>query len=196
MSNPTTYRPSPADSTPESEGARRSGWLWIGFLVPLVALGVLVMAGQGDPDTSGQTGAAPEFSLPDAAGRAVSLDSILEGGDALIYFSMGVGCDGCFAQIPEAIEGLAARGLQLVPVMVDPPALVAAEAARFGITTPILIDASREVSEAYGMLGVYGHADRPSHSFALVRSDGSLGWMKHYATMFVPLSQLLSDIGA
>ena len=80
--------------------------------------------------------------------------------------------------------------------MVDAPNRVAAEAARFDITTPILIDGSREVSEAYGMLGIYGHSDRPSHSFALVRSDGTVDWIKHYATMFVPLDQLLSDMGA
>jgi peroxiredoxin len=164
--------------------------------VPLVAIALLVIAGQGDPGASMEEGVAPGFDLPDTQGRTVSLDAILQQGDALLYFSMGVGCDGCFAQIPEAIEGLQAQGLQLVPVMVDSTARVAAEASRFGITTPILIDGSREVSEAYGMLGVYGHSDRPSHSFALVHRDGTIGWVKHYETMFVPLDQLLSDMGA
>jgi hypothetical protein len=51
------------------------------------------------------------------------------------------------------------------------------------------------VSQAYGMLGVYGHSDRPSHSFALVRADGTVASVKHYATMFVPLDQLLTDMG-
>jgi peroxiredoxin len=86
----------------------------------------------------------------------LSLDEILTQGDALLYFSMGVGCDGCFAQIPEALTGLQERGLQLVPIMVDPADRVAQEAARIGVATPILIDESREVSHAYGMLGV-GH---------------------------------------
>ncbi len=52
--------------------------------------------------------------------------------------------------------------------MVDPAPLVAAEAQRFGITNPILIDADRSVSRAYGMIGIYGHQGRPSDSFALV----------------------------
>jgi hypothetical protein len=80
--------------------------------------------------------------------------------------------------------------------MVDPAPLVAAEAARFGIETPILIDADARVSQDYGMVGVYGHADRPSHSFALVRQDGSIGWVRHYAEMFVPVDALLAELDA
>jgi hypothetical protein len=45
------------------------------------------------------------------------------------------------------------------------------------------------------MLGVYGHADRPSHSFALVRKDGTIAAVEHYATMFVPSQQFLADLG-
>jgi peroxiredoxin len=165
--------------------------------VPLVVLLVVVIVGAvaGEPGSAIESERAPGFTLPTSAGGTVSLDQILARGDALLYFSMGVGCDGCFNQIPEALDGLEARGLQLVPVMVDRADWVAREAVRFGITTPILIDESRQVSEAYGMLGVYGHSDRPSHSFALVRADGTVAWVKHYATMFVTVDQLLADMG-
>ena len=98
--------------------------LWIAFLIPLVVAVAIVIVGSlsGEPSSEIEAGPAPGFSLPTTAGGLVSLDEILSGGDdALLYFSMGVGCDGCFAQIPEAIEGLAARGVNLVPVMVDPP---------------------------------------------------------------------------
>jgi hypothetical protein len=44
------------------------------------------------------------------------------------------------------------------------------------------------------MMGIYGHSDRPSHSFALVHQDGTISWVKHYSTMFVPLDQLLADM--
>jgi hypothetical protein len=50
------------------------------------------------------------------------------------------------------------------------------------------------VAEAYGMVGVYGHADRPSHSFALVRQDGTIGWVRHYAEMFVPSDALFDEL--
>ena len=176
---------------------RVSPWAWLGFAVPLVVVAAIVIAGavSGEPGSDLEATQAPGFRLPTSDGGEVSLEEILAGGDALLYFSMGVGCDGCFAQIPEVADPLEARGLALVPVMVDRPDMVAQEASRFGITVPVLIDESREVSAAYGMLGVYGHPDRPSHSFALVRADGTVAWVKHYATMFVPLDQLLIDMG-
>ena len=176
---------------------RVSPWAWVGLVVPLAALLAIIVVGavSGEPGSAIEAELAPGFTLPTSVGGSESLDEILAQGDALLYFSMGVGCDGCFTQIPEAAAGLQERGLQLVPVMVDRPDTVSREAARFGITMPILIDQTREVSEAYGMLGVYGHGDRPSHSFALVRADGTVAWVKHYATMFVPLDQLLSDMG-
>lgn len=179
------------------KGRRVSPWAWVGLAVPLAVLLVIIIVGSvaSEPGSAIEAQQAPAFTLPDTGGGAQSLDQILARGDALLYFSMGVGCDGCFDQISEAAAGLQARGMQLVPVMVDEPELVAHEAARFGITTPILIDESREVSDAYGMLGIYGHGDRPNHSFALVRADGTVAWVKHYATMFVPLDQLLADMG-
>jgi hypothetical protein len=47
---------------------------------------------------------------------------------------------------------------------------------------------------AYGMVGIYGHGDRPSHSFALVRQDGTVAWVRHYAEMFVPADELLGEL--
>jgi hypothetical protein len=46
------------------------------------------------------------------------------------------------------------------------------------------------------MLGIYGHSDRPSHSFALVGRDGTIKWVKHYATMFVPVDEFVADLSA
>jgi peroxiredoxin len=139
--------------------------------------------------------AAP-FELVGTNGQTASLEESLAEGDALLYFSMGVGCDGCFAQIPELEAALAERGMSFVPIMVDPVDVVAAEAARFGIERPILIDSASAVSEAYGMVGIYGHGDRPSHSFALVRQTGEIAWVRHYAEMFVPADALLGELDA
>lgn len=198
MTKQTTRRRSPAQVHGGAGDRSSSLWKWVGFLLPLAAIVVLVAVGtlQGEPGSDVESGRAPGFVLPATDGSEVSLEQVIADGDALLYFSMGVGCDGCFAQIPEAAVGLEAQGIRLVPVMVDPAERVAVEATRFGIDTPILIDRDRSVSEAYGMLGVYGHTDRPSHSFALVRSDGTVGWVKHYATMFVPLEQLLAEMPA
>lgn len=189
--NTTKTRPRPVS---HRSAPRTSMWRWIGFAAIPVSLAVLVALStvSGTPDTAPEE--AIDFELPTANGESVALAETLAEGDTLLYFSMGVGCDGCFAQIPEIEQAVAERGLSLLPIMVDPAPMVAAEASRFGIDTPILIDGGAEVSQLYGMVGVYGHADRPSHSFALVRQDGSVGWVRHYAEMFVPSDALFAEL--
>ncbi len=174
--------------------AKRSPWRWVGFAAPLLFLaGLTALSVIKETDPEGP-GVAPGFELATTGGERVSLDQALTRGDTLLYFSMGVGCDGCFAQIPEIEAAVAERGMTLLPIMVDPASMVAAEATRFGINTPILIDPGAKVSEAYGMVGIHGHSDRPSHSFALVRQDGTVGWVRHYAEMFVPAGDLFWEL--
>lgn len=170
---------------------------WLLLAIPVVALAVAIaanVASESGQRATGDRSVATDFVLSATTGDTVALDDVLADGDALVYFSMGVGCDGCFAQIPEVDDALTDRGIQLVPIMVDPPDLLAQEAARFGIDRPILVDHDRSVSDAYGMLGQFGHGDRPSHSFAHVAIDGTIEHTLHYATMFVPLEQLLADL--
>jgi peroxiredoxin len=168
---------------------------WLLFLLPVIILAGVMAAGvAGDLQPTDTEGPAPAFTLPTTTGEQVALSDVLADGDALVYFSMGIGCDGCFAQIPEIAGALEHLGITLVSVMIDPVEPLAREQARFGIESPILVDADRRVSDAYGMLGQFGHGDRPSHSFALVRSDGTITRTLHYATMFVPLDQLLDDL--
>ena len=177
---------------------RPSPWKWVGFVAPLAVIAALVVAGSlsGTPGEEVIGSPAPDFTLQTTSGETMSLDSVLAGGgEALLYFSMGVGCDGCFAQIPEIDAALAERNITLVPIMVDSPAQVSAEASRFEISGPILIDSDRAVSAAYEMMGIYGHADRPSHSFALVGQDRQISWVHHYATMFVPADELFLEMG-
>jgi hypothetical protein len=85
-----------------------------------------------------------------------------------------------------------------VPEITEPVdvVMITTEAARFGITRPILIDSDRRASDAYGMMGIYGHGDRPSHSFALVRRSGEVAWVRHYAEMFVPADSLVGGMDA
>ncbi len=168
---------------------------WLGLAIPAVLLvGVMLLGGGEISEKSGVGATAPDFALPSTAQTTVTLDDALAEGDALLYFSMGVGCDGCFAQIPEIEERLSEMGINLVSVMVQPSEQVDTVARQFGIESPILIDEDLTVSNAYDMLGVYGHSDRPSHSFALVSKDRTIKWVKHYATMFVPIDDFLSDL--
>jgi peroxiredoxin len=190
-----------ADHPPRLPRRRRPGaksltGMWLAFLAPVAAIGLLVaVAALTGSDADQQPGGpAPGFTLPDTEGGTVALADVLAEGDALLYFSMGVGCDGCFLQIPEIAGQLEERGIALVPIMVDRPDWLASEAHRLGVHTPIAVDADRSVSAAYGMLGQYGHGDVPSHSFALVRSDGEMAWTRHYAEMFVPAEKFFDDL--
>lgn len=195
---PATEPPADADAEP-ARPTRRSRWTtWLGLLVPLAAVGALVATDALTDQPATAIGAtAPDFTLPDTTGDTESLDEALAEGTegVVVYFSMGVGCGGCFAQIPEITDTLASHGLRLVSVMVDDAEIARVEAERYGATTPIALDADRTVSEAYGMLGAYGHDDRPSHSFALIGPDRTVRDVRHYAEMFVPAEQLLSDLG-
>jgi peroxiredoxin len=169
-------------------------WAWVGFLsVPAILVALVVVSSLTEVAGTSLAQAIP-FELEGTDGRTVSLEETLATGDALLYFSMGVGCDGCFAQIPELEAAVAERGLTLVPIMIDPAQTVAGEAARFGIERPILIDRGAKVSSAYGMVGIYGHSDRPSHSFALVRQNGDVAWVRHYAEMFVASDALFAEL--
>ncbi len=174
----------------------RSPWPWIGLVVPLALIAALAIFGSGDDSTTtiSPDASATMFELPTSNGTTFALRDALAESDVLLYFSMGVGCDGCFAQIPEVDEALAARDIKLVPIMVQDPDLVMATADSWGITQPILIDANRAVSDAYGMLGINGHSDRPSHSIAFVEQDGTLAYVKHYSTMFVEADDMLADL--
>lgn len=200
MSTTPATEPAPDLQLPAAPPARPGrGWLaWVGLLLPLLAIGALVAAETLRPATDPATigAVAPDFELADTAGGTQSLERALaEGSDgAMLYFSMGVGCGGCFAQIPEIEPALTERGIRLVSVVVDDPDITRIEAERYGATGPIALDLDRSVSEAYGMLGVYGHGDRPSHSFVRVDAEGTITDVRHYAEMFVPLEQLLADL--
>jgi peroxiredoxin len=188
--------------TPRRRGTKSLVGVWAAFLAPVVAVGLLFAAASlapSDEDSGedpGAGGVAPDFTLADTIGGTVQLSDVIAERDALLYFSMGVGCDGCFLQIPEIAAELDARGIALVPIMVDRPDWLAAEAARLGVDMPIVVDTDRSVSAAYGMLGQYGHGDVPSHSFALVRQDGEVAWVRHYAEMFVPADRFFADLPA
>lgn len=171
---------------------------WVAFLAPAFAIaGIIIAAGAlsgSDDEPAAADGAAPDFTLTDTAGDTVQLAEVLQERDALLYFSMGVGCDGCFLQIPEIAAELEERDIEFLPIMVDRADWLAAEAERLQVGMPIVVDPDRSVSEAYGMVGQQGHGDRPSHSFALVRQSGELAWVRHYVEMFVPSDQFFAEM--
>ncbi len=163
----------------------------------MAGLGLLLYLGSRSPRGGATPGTvAPPFTLPSTDGGEVSLADY-RGRDVLLYFNEGVGCDPCFYQMLELERGadlLAREGLTVLPIVVNPLADVQRELARFGVTTPYLIDADKEVSSAYGVLGTGMHAHLPGHTFVLVDGSGRIRWQREYPSMFVSTEDLVAAV--
>lgn len=93
-----------------------------------------------------------------------------------------------------------ATGAKLVSISTDPAAEQAPEARALGITVPMLVD-DGTVTEMYGTDEFALANGEPSHTFALVDSNGNLVWLKDYGapdnperTMYVEINELVDHI--
>ena len=170
-----------------------SGTVAAGLAVAAVAI-VFALATQ-NRDTPA-TGVAPTFTLPTSDGGSISLEE-MRGHPVLLYFSEGVGCDACFAQMADIEASSSAfdrLGVQVVPIMVNPASDVVPAAAGFGLKTPIALDTAKAVSGEYGVLGTGMHAGLPGHSFILVDATGTIAWQANFPSMYVSSDELLRTI--
>ncbi len=98
---------------------------------------------------------APDFTLSDAQGNAVSL-SALRGKRVIIYFypaAMTPGCTKQACDFRDSLSSLAAAGFAVIGISPDSPAKLAKFAERDGLTFPLLSDPDRKVLDAYGAYG-------------------------------------------
>ena len=98
---------------------------------------------------------APEFTLPDAEGKPVSL-SALRGQRVIVYFypaAMTPGCTKEACDFSESLPDLGKAGLTVLGISPDAPAKLARFRDKEHITFPLLSDPEREVIAAYGAYG-------------------------------------------
>lgn len=98
---------------------------------------------------------APDFTLPDATGKPVSL-SDLRGRRVVVYFypaAMTPGCTTEACDFRDNLASLAAAGVAVIGISRDEPAKLAKFAAREHLNYPLLSDPSRKVHDAYGTWG-------------------------------------------
>ncbi|MGX5357692.1 thioredoxin-dependent thiol peroxidase [Kocuria sp. KH4] len=98
---------------------------------------------------------APDFTLPDAQGRPVSLAD-LRGRRVVVYFYPKASTPGCTTQacdFRDSLERFAADGFAVVGVSPDTPEALARFADAESLTFPLLSDADHRVAEAYGAWG-------------------------------------------
>jgi peroxiredoxin len=143
----------------------------------------------------------PAFMERDViSGRTISSKSLFRR-KTLLFFSEGVMCQACFEQIrglEQMGNVLERRGIELVSITPDSKADLEQAIAQYGITTSVISDDDRDMSEAFNTLGQGMHADMPGHAFVLVEKGRVLWqrdyWLSPYKTMYVEPQELLADI--
>jgi peroxiredoxin/uncharacterized membrane protein YphA (DoxX/SURF4 family) len=110
---------------------------------------------------------APQFSLPSAAGRVVSLQDLLADNRACVLTFVHPGCGGCTTLLPELARWHDTVTERLALTLVtQAEAMEAEKLARDHALTDVLIDEQSTVMRAYGATAV--------PSSVLVASDGTV----------------------
>jgi peroxiredoxin/uncharacterized membrane protein YphA (DoxX/SURF4 family) len=110
---------------------------------------------------------APQFSLPSAAGRVVSLQDLLADKRACVLTFVSPGCGPCAALLPDLARWHDTVTERLALTLVAPVEATQAEAlARQHALNDVLIDEQATVMHAYGVWG--------TPSAILVASDGTV----------------------
>jgi thioredoxin-dependent peroxiredoxin len=102
---------------------------------------------EGDP--------APDFTLPDQAGRDVSLAD-LSGQTVVLYFYPRADTPGCTAQacgVRDHSRDYDQIGARVIGISPDPVGAVRRFADKFGLDFTLLADEDHAVAEAYGTWG-------------------------------------------
>jgi peroxiredoxin Q/BCP len=147
---------------------------------------------RGDP--------APSFSLPDQAGKVVSLGDF-KGRRALVYFYPKAGTPGCTAQACGLRDVLGDLGsTAVVGVSPDPPERQAAFDADYHLGFPLLSDPDHAVASAYGVWverSMYGRKFMGiERSAFLVGADGRLEQVWYKIAPAETAAKLLAAVSA
>ena len=98
---------------------------------------------------------APDFTLPDADGKPVSL-SDYRGRRVIVYFYPAASTPGCTKQacdFRDSLADLGDAGLDVLGISPDKPDKLAKFRDEGGVTFPLLSDPNKEVLTAWGVFG-------------------------------------------
>jgi thioredoxin-dependent peroxiredoxin len=144
---------------------------------------------------------APDFTLPDADGKEVSLSS-LRGQQVIVYFypaAMTPGCTKEACDFRDSIQSLAASGVTVLGISPDAPARLAKFRDRDNLNFPLLSDPGREAHEAYGAYGekkLYGKTVvGVIRSTFVVGADGKIARAYYNVKATGHVARLRQDLG-
>ena len=145
---------------------------------------------------------APEFTLPDADGRPVSL-SYFRGQRVIVYFYPAAMTPGCTTQACDFRDNLAdfnGAGVAVLGISPDPPSKLAKFRDRDSLTFPLLSDPDHAVLEAYGAYGekmLYGKKTvGVIRSTFVIGPDGTIDKAMYGVKATGHVARLLTEIAA
>ncbi len=98
---------------------------------------------------------APDFSLPDAHGVAVTLSGLLREGPVVVTFYRGGWCPFCNLQLrayEEILPEIRRLGAELVAISPQTFDYALSDVEKKGLTFPVLTDAHNQVARMYGLV--------------------------------------------
>ncbi|MCU1539870.1 MAG: thioredoxin-dependent thiol peroxidase [Arthrobacter sp.] len=98
---------------------------------------------------------APDFTLPDAQGRSVSLADY-RGKNIIVYFYPQAATPGCTTEacdFRDSLSSLQGSDYEVIGISPDAPAALAEFTGDFALTFPLLADEDHAVALAYGAWG-------------------------------------------
>lgn len=110
---------------------------------------------------------APDFTLPDALGRPVTLSRLIEQGPAVVTFYRGAWCPYCNLQLhayQAILPQIRAAGATLVAISPQTPDQSLTMAEKKGLAFPVLSDAGNAVARRYGLVFAVAEALRPLYT--------------------------------
>jgi thioredoxin-dependent peroxiredoxin len=144
---------------------------------------------------------APDFTLPDADGKDVSLADF-RGRKVVVYFYPAAMTPGCTTQacdFRDNLESLHAAGIDVVGISKDKPEKLAKFRDRDSLTFPLLSDPSLDVLQAYGAYGektMYGKKmTGVIRSTFVVGEDGTLEQAQYNVKATGHVAKLRRDLG-
>jgi peroxiredoxin Q/BCP len=144
---------------------------------------------------------APDFTLPDADGKPVSLASY-RGRRVVVYFYPKASTPGCTTQacdFRDSLSSLNGAGVVVLGISPDKPAALAKFRDEQGLNFPLLSDPEHEVLTAYGTWGEKQNYGRTYtgvlRSTFVVGADGTIEEAQYNVKATGHVAKLRRDLG-
>ncbi len=146
--------------------AEGASWLPTNLLQDLLRpIGQLMNSGAAE-NALKEGAQAPNFTLPNARGNAVTLSHLLTQGPVIMTFYRGQWCPYCHLALrayQQALPHMQARGASLVAISPQTPHHSRAMAEKLELTFALLSDMGNQVARQFGLVFTIDEAVRGAH---------------------------------